>query len=350
MEYITYFFGAGASVKAIPAVNGLKDGLIDFRTYVNHMLSNNVIESDGGILYIGELDNLINNIDESVTIDEYAKYLFDNQHKQINLARLKFIFNNYLVFEHAIKDSDYIKSDISSTYKFKNEKRLNTPIDSRYKSFLSHLQTSDKPIPDNVRIISWNYDMQFELAYGEKMGFKSIELTQNKLDVFPNFLSKHNETSNPRLIKMNGTAGINIDHIDSNNTYSEWTPEYSHYNEVLKYQIDNFKMNYNRIFTSPTISFAWEKKRFEELKKHLISIAKNTETLIVVGYSFPRFNKEFDRLFLENLDILRNAYLQVLEPDFDNIVEHRIKPLSQKLAVKIQFYDDENNFFVPQTI
>ena len=69
------------------------------------------------------------------------------------------------------------------------------------------------------------------------------------------------------------------------------------------------------------LSFAWE--RFGKLEHDIVEYAKGetseTEVLVVIGYSFPYFNREIDREVIGNMKSLQKVYFQA--PDADILKE-----------------------------
>ena len=60
------------------------------------------------------------------------------------------------------------------------------PADRRYDAFIAAIlnHKTDK-LPDHVKVISWNYDIQFEKAMAEFMVEKSFRSAQIRLNVVP---------------------------------------------------------------------------------------------------------------------------------------------------------------------
>ena len=89
---------------------------------------------------------------------------------------------------------------------------------------------------------------------------------------------------------------------------------------------------HDQIYTS-SISFAWEdsdekKTYLSELCNHIAS----TNVLIIIGYSFPFFNREIDRKIIGSMKNIEKVYFQA--PDADNIKE-RFQAIRDDLDGKI---------------
>ena len=104
--------------------------------------------------------------------------------------------------------------------------------------------------------------------------------------------------------------------------------------------------NFSNQKTSP-ISFAWEDeiKEYEtvfikERKRHLQNIARRTDILVVIGYSFPFFNRKIDKLIFESLmDSLERIYIQ----------DKRAGMLAEEIKSKLPLMPDVKRNIVPIT-
>ena len=96
------------------------------------------------------------------------------------------------------------------------------------------------------------------------------------------------------------------------------------------------------------ISFAWDKFKIGDdpinVAKNIVS---NTNILIVVGYSFPFFNRVVDRDLLGNLNMkyLKKVYFQDLMPQ--NLID-RFKAIREDIPDnRLIPYHDVGQFFLP---
>ena len=71
----------------------------------------------------------------------------------------------------------------------------------------------------------------------------------------------------------------------------------------------------------PYITFAFEKS--QALVTQLRPLSSKRCTLVVIGYSFPFFNRRLDRLVLNSIQEVDRVFLQVL-PEHANAVLNRI--------------------------
>ena len=254
------------------------------------------------------------------TIDTFAKKLFLT-YKQPDYQRLKNCLLVFLLYEQLIKKPD-----------------------QRYDTFLaSILHNNVTDFPNNISIISWNYDYQLELAYQEYLPHESLETISNHyLHSFDkNTDGKYEEPYHKRnrfqVLKLNGSSFVSDVLLTS----------------VKKGQEVLFLIELYPKLTPKNnlISFAWE-RMMPTFEKRLSDSFLDTDILVVIGYSFPFFNREIDRKIFSGMPKLKKIYIQ--DPYADNVRTGIIATISdeQRFANKIEDHIvpirvDSNQFFLP---
>jgi len=149
------------------------------------------------------------------------------------------------------------------------------------------------------------------------------------------------------IFKLNGTTGT----VDT-----DWRRTYL-YLSNLRVQVDkNFisdlTSRYGRIMYlkhPSSLSFAWEGNDEEDsFINKVIQSANDTVALVVVGYSFPFFNRDIDRRIVGSMKNLKRVYFQT--PDADNLKE-RFQALRDDLESKnLVCKYDCNQFLLPNEL
>jgi hypothetical protein len=75
-------------------------------------------------------------------------------------------------------------------------------------------------------------------------------------------------------------------------------------------------------------------------------IAGNTNTLVVIGYSFPSFNRSFDKTLISEMKELKEIIIQVPKESIDEVVL-RIKSIRNDLLITP--YTGVEEFYIPTT-
>ncbi len=179
---VAYLFGAGASAMALPLVKDIPDRLKKFKEEVIKELGTKWIPNK----FVQMLDELHDDVIAHSTIDTYAKKLFVLKKKE-KLNFLKSILTLFFVWEQTKK------------------------TDSRYDSFIASIIENNGEFSDRIKILSWNYDYQFEKSYNEYFNEKIIEKIQRKLNVYPSPVYPDLNSINMNsfsLTKLNGTLAF----------------------------------------------------------------------------------------------------------------------------------------------
>jgi len=348
MKNITYLLGAGASADKVPILKDftnelthLKNILFELNTITfqyyqqrktndkvpNEILSNEKLEDSTNL--VKDLEFIISELSKHQTVDTLAKKYFLAD-KLPELTKLKIVITVFLLY----KQFSFPKGDPEIPINKQNF----TP-DQRYDSFIASIigtKKNDYELPGNIKILSWNYDMQFELAFRE-YNQKKISEIQNVNQIIPSTSWYNHEKSSYyfnkfSLIHLNGVIGIK--------SLSKDNPQYGQDTFVDELIADSSVSkivgiygelwdDQNRRNSEKAISFFnynWEfqdgnkenlYKGYDRPHEYAKEIISKTDILVVIGYSFPIFNRRFDSMLLKLLpETCNNIYVQ----DFDPLV------------------------------
>jgi hypothetical protein len=310
---ITYLFGAGASKNSIPITEGLiesmNEELRNFRDNFTSILNEvktatshpHISDPEKGEKifkqFLSDFELIINSSRTHQSIDTFAKKLhIQKNHDTLN--KLKTILSLYFIIVQSRKYADV-----------------------RYDSFFaSILEENHSTFPKNLKILSWNYDYQIEKAHSVYSGDPRIESCIRSLNIFSkNSLNDSFDSDKFGIIKLNGTAAFML-HSENNKPHLYFDFVDAPLNSSLTSEI---LANYVSLQITrkdefiPALSFAWEDR--EAIVKKAIEFTKSTEILVVIGYSFPFFNRFIDRDIIRAMKNLKKVYFQA--PDAGNLKE-----------------------------
>lgn len=344
MANVTYLIGAGASagkrnaaeiLEGLPCVADIKrrlETLIyafqiakfpdDFEGR-NAQLELNTLKDWGNAqnTIIEDLKKLKIICENNATIDTYAKKL-----------RLKSDYAGLAYIERLL------------TFYFIIEQIL-LPPDSRYDTFLASVLEEGMLFPEHIKVISWNYDSQFEIAFDD--------YEQNfRLNIGSKINTKEDQQCD--IIKINGSACFDkMEYLPI--MRKKWLKKIENSKAELK-TVDTVKVEIllgdiitlYKLFvfhSNPTrrnntqLSFAFDDTHYNNaIYNHVNEIMSNTDVLVIIGYTFPFFNREIDRKILKNLKPNAKIYIQDLYPEriqqslkavLPNVVDENITPLKQ---------------------
>lgn len=297
---VVYLIGAGASARALPTVKEMPSALLTHSTCVERRFS----KEYGGevdIRYARRYKDFMNRMakwsKEYGTIDTYARSLFLlNRTHELN--ELKLHLSMYFMLEEAMTrkvDFDYFP-DVPITLKTDR-------VDTRYLGWLALLMDVDSGINPRVNIVSWNYDLQLEHAMALFRGHECLgDLhTDPQFQVYPT-PDREDRTfvRPPSLIRLNGVAGHDRTEVSGDALYKSQLVRES---DAKDFGAELFNRYYTYLLNPETmhargssITFAWEKDLVAANAQRLACRALiRADVLVVIGYSYPTFNRTIDR-------------------------------------------------------
>ena len=347
MSRVIYYIGAGASYgkrtiddsglqiieEGLPVVSEIDKELISFRNYLAGIevkrdecyVFKNLYSTTGESVIpvkaeiLQDLDNLIQNAKDHATIDTYARKLFLTRRRR-DFEKLKCLLCAFFIWE-----------------------QLTHKLDQRYDTFLANvLSMQNLYLPPHISVISWNYDSQFELAYRYYTKNGTLAIYDKNKDGIWDKLKDFG-----RIFKVNGSATFsNINdllNIIDDSTIPQGIQLLMFYGDALA---DTSQLG---VQFKSHVSFAWEES--ENNANMLASITDSVagaETVVVIGYSFPFFNRDTDRFIFSKMEKLKKVYIQDPNPE---AVEPSLKAvLSEGTNIKIEYQKDCSQFYLPREL
>jgi len=328
---IVYLFGAGASAQRLPTIKGLSERIKVVKEFIENnyafqkdenFSSYNKLNKQTAKGYILEgLDILYNSAQNHSTVDTYAKklYLIGRKREADEIAFFLALYFN-------------IEQKISGT-------------DPRYTTFLaSILDSSADSFPNNLKFLTWNYDLQFEIEYDNLLEEKSQFLNFAKFNC-PEMVWDKNKFSS---IKLNGSCNFIDDQkrlIGLTYNIKDSIPANEDLDLAMIYAYTAVRGHSVKYEFKVNIDFAWNKD--DKYIDKVSELHNETEILVVIGYSFPFFNRKIDRKIIRSMNSLKKIYVQDLNPN--NIVSRflSILPDWQKRNIEIISVDTVDEFFLP---
>jgi hypothetical protein len=304
-EIYCYFLGAGASANALPTVKQIPDRLTAFIDKLGDWFKKAGADSS-------ELQQasrwLLEQTKRHATIDTFAKKLFVKG--ELNeLKRLKAVASCFFVYEQS-----------------------QSPVDFRYDTLLASVIEQGRgraiQLPDNLRFLTWNYDTQLEKAF-----YNFCEDDRQVME---------SVTFHDHVERLNGYCGTHPPgHLGTAYRAAIGDSPYDGLNAAIEL-FSEYTKDPNTV--AADINFAWESDPPITLRK-IQRVLSDTTVLIIIGYSFPFFNRQIDRVILNNMPSCRRIYVQAPEVDH-NAVAERIHALRSDLPEMI-FLKDVSAFYIP---
>lgn len=328
MNNIVYMFGAGASANSLPTIATMPNRM-------EQMI--NLLKNNKGSLglknvqipffnrLLDDLQWLMTESKKHATIDTFARKIFITKGEYSNeYEKMKNTLSVYFALEQA-----------------------NNKIDYRYDTLLATILNDDGKLPTNVKFLSWNYDIQMELAYLQYVIDEDLNNVKGHYLITYEKLVQSNK-NNPKLLKLNGTAGI----VEkSRNLPRYFDDKFTSLSQSLYKMLDEYGLLTNQK-VSNLLSYSWENPENKDSYNEILKSYYDTHILVVIGYSFPFFNRNIDKIILQAMidGNLQKIYIQDMD-NADNIKQRIIAVVGadvlNKRGISIIPISDCENFYIP---
>ncbi|MES1221791.1 MAG: hypothetical protein ABUT20_40210 [Bacteroidota bacterium] len=340
-EYkITYLIGAGASAKALPVVKGSKDvvGIYDALQVYSDELQKKVgtlipQRMEYATAMVKDLKWLADQTQKFGTPDTYAKFLYLKDPKK--LATLKRALSFFFIGRQLIDNM----------------------LDDRILIFLTSILQYQNIFPSNIKILNWNYDIQFQLA-SENFSIEEFQVGDvfshkaGLLDYYPSMGQELNvnydqrDFSSTSMVHLNGIAGSNFKQGVILHDFLINKPT------NLNDMIERFEKSTDN---DDLITFAWEDNKFlanRALRKRMEiakSIVQGTDILVIIGYSFPFFNRTIDKQIFDAIKE-ENKLKKIVYQDPVRTGEFLKRQFELADNLTIEHFPYTDNYFIPHEL
>ena len=364
MANVTYLIGAGASAgmrgRDLPAGLPTDDRIIEGLPCVNEISS--CLEEIVRLLEITKLPDEVDWKNEVVGLNSKKDW---EQAQNEALSQFKLLLEK--CSEHSTIDTYAkklrLRKEMANLRKLEQLLSLffmylqmeNKP-DSRYDSFLASILQDDLHFPEKIHVLSWNYDSQFEIAYDEYNEGESLYTGSKKSKVIPPCVE---------VIKINGTASFDgqdslvkmrkqyLKELKAINPFIEGTygrdPNPFPKQRKMMQLVFLYKLFVAGQTNNTNLSFAFDDyEPTEALYKQIDAIMEKTSVLVIIGYTFPFFNREIDRRILSCLQPQASIYIQDRYP---SRIKQNFKAVKNGIPDgHIELKEETNQFFLPPSL
>lgn len=279
---IRYIFGAGASANAIPTVAKFTEELGRWGAYIEE--------------YSTKMRDPI----QGKRLKEISRWFSKTAEHTRQTFSIDTLAKMYW-FRKDLLEYNKVKSVISLLI---NLQELKNPCDQRYDSFLAalmDLKEGDLKFASSVQLVAWNYDFQFASSYKKIMGIPAEKMKPIGFENFQKIIRLQNingSSYNEGSYVINTEHNLDIGNIGNNN-YSTTVRIFCE--ELLNaFDITNEQSHWGNI------KFSWER----EFDHHNLNEFE-PDILVIIGYSFPTYNRELDLpILLPNGYPVNKVYIQ----------------------------------------
>ncbi len=332
MGKVTYLLGAGASANALPTIANFQKELSEIINKLQE--SANYLFLEQYQFVVKDLRELFNKCEEHKTVDTYAKMLFATS-----------------------KDKEYRKAKCSIILFFELYRYYYNKVDKRYDAFFASIINKSEPrLPNDINIISWNYDYEFEKAF-MKYALNSSDdihgIYQEMNVIHKNIRSVSSLSNNFGIIKVNGTIGYYNSNKELTLGLNTQNLLYTHPNDFssIKLILDRH-LTYSNPDSeySPAISFSWEDDEEKRVRDNIEQALRDCVALVVIGYSFPTFNREVDSVIFQHIDEYQQPGIYIQDGNYYTIEKKMRKFKVNWLDIEFQEESDLSEFYIPHEL
>lgn len=303
MSKVVYLLGAGASfgtrekgigspiITGLPIVSEIEGELENLTSILGSLSLNDKELEESKKSLIKDFHDLKTQCSNNSSIDSYAKKLCLQGDKK-GFSRVELLLTIFFILEQIVHKPDM-----------------------RYESFLSKVAQKDIAcdflrLNEKVGILSWNYDNQIELAY-RRFFTDSYSNIRERLGIYDVKGDEQNEFLHKycNIIKLNGTANFTREEDWMNSANYNTIDE-----TVLKIILKKYDIcvRLGRPCDGMLrLNFAWEKLWSNDMLTTMIpKLVQDAQALVVIGYTFPDYNRDIDRLIFESMPNLSKIYIQ----------------------------------------
>lgn len=336
----TFLLGAGASANSLPVVNDIPNRISEIINLLDYPeLDIDTLQED----YTSQNPKKIKK-----TIHDNLKWLYENSivHSSIDTFAKKLWLRQ--------EENEFKKLKCTLSFCFTLIQMQNS-ADKRYDTFFaSILRKNVVDLPNEISIISWNYDNQIEMAYSEFINNKSYKEIQKLININTPKLFNENNDGKFTLFKLNGSIGFFNSGIKIKGLTTKHG-ELNHFNPIVDYKLN--KLNFFELCnlylqvlgsdkTESDLCFAWENEENNLMMNSVFSTISKTDILVCIGYSFPFYNRRIDNEIFQCASRLKKIYVQ---DRFPYEIINTLKK-SMNLNPKIEYIDISNceSFNIPR--
>ena len=145
--------------------------------------------------------------------------------------------------------------------------------------------------------MTWNYDLQLESAFASFSNDTSWETISRNLK----FRCEIGNTSPLQICHLNGYHGFY--YTDKKEFEFLTVPKTKNVKEIIdSLEYISVENSRNGLQISNHINYAWEINSLsQKVRDEANRIFAETDILVIIGYSFPNFNKDIDKMLFDKL-------------------------------------------------
>tara|TARA_Y100000815_G_scaffold219756_1_gene205537 strand:+ start:551 stop:1714 length:1164 start_codon:yes stop_codon:yes gene_type:complete len=368
MTKITYLLGAGASYNSCPIWNAQAKAMKNLATQEllkltqykqwkspvkllfnekekEILLEKNILPKDKDkiLWYIGYFGK---KGEEFNTVDTYARKLFlqgTNGRRELQLLKMavSIFFDLWENFNTEKNFYPTLNTNSDSIEKIWDK------IDSRYIALFSiflEKNVDNLLLNEDITFITWNYDLQLESTF-------NLFASNNNQPSFPSinesFRYLENKATNERqnVFHLNGHRGFASSKSGKMfplRNEDETIEEFWNIHDQLYSNILSNQTSFNNY-----IKYAWEHDLDSAWFEKIRQVLRMTDILVIIGYSFPLFNRKIDQHLFSYLHPNKTKEIIYQDPNSNEEIILNLFEKPQNFSRHIKLQKKVDQFYIP---
>lgn len=347
MSEITYIIGAGASFESIPLVSTFNNRLLEFAVFIwDRGYSRFDGEKRNKFIQASEaVKNLSAEFSSHQSFDTWFKKQFHVGNEGF-INQGKKLLHLYFMWEHS-RSSHEFNRNIQKGEELFTKRSL---YDKRYDALIAGLL---QPYPKKaetilkINFITWNYDLNLINSikdfFAPKLPFKEFIRQIEKLPFYWNI--------NDQI------SIININGIFYSSDYNDISSLNNINGDAIieKLILEDFYLSESKHADADRLRFAWELNESEakQLVAHINNDINNSSHIVVIGYTFPVYNRIIDSSYLtDRLLNIDGKKITIQDPKAEGIRSTLLELMRQPKVLEnmVDIKNDCLSFYVPSNI
>jgi hypothetical protein len=345
---LTYILGAGASFQSIPLVNTFPKRFKEFVSHLGGYMNDISFEAKSENIFKEAIElatALGSAFEDHQSFDTYFKKLFHTNEIKL-IKKYKKVPNLYFIWEH-VQNIGSQMDEYGNLIEGIDSFQKKSKVDKRYDALIAGLL---EPIEGKTKMfcvtnfITWNYDLNLissikNYFFPNLTFIKFLEEIEYEKPVW-------NIKNQIFIVNMNGFF------------YSELFNDYKNIYDLNPSHLIRTRLSTNYfdddyfVKDAEFIKFAWEQDNVETKISHAKKMIDESKNLIIIGYTFPLYNRIVDSLFLAD-ELTRRKNIIIQDPNAEDLSIDFVttfEDLNPQASVRIKIKKNCNQFFVPSDI
>lgn len=279
-------------------------------------------------IYVEQLTNLPQIVAGYASVDTYARWLNTTKSWR-KLDELRAVLTLFFTLE-----------------------QFRRGFDPRYESFVGAiLDHGNRCLPKELTVLTWNYDQHLALALSRSKQARNIRTVMQDFRIATLYAVGKGRAKDFQVLHLNGIAGVHSRMADHPLLDDIENPELNA-NKWMHW-LHFFALGFMDRMSDGMVSlfnYSWDSLDDRDMNWNAVEErVSEVEKLMVVGYSFPDFNRSVDLRLIGAMKGLKQIVVQTTPASMEGLIT-KLHMLLPERAEMIVPYPITHEFFIPNEL